>query len=103
METIMKECCDPEDEDGCLPYEGKCMHSVLVILYTLLIVHILHLSGSQCSNQPRIIKKSQSAYALCAYSPSPPLNVGDVLEAGRASLGNRKCMGTLGGHRVSFI
>ena len=38
METIMKECCDPEDEDGCLPYEGECMHSVLVILYTLLIV-----------------------------------------------------------------
>ena len=24
-------------------------------------------------------KKSQSACALCAYSPSPPLNVGDVL------------------------
>ena len=33
VETLMKECCDPEDEDGCIPYEGKCMHFVLVILY----------------------------------------------------------------------
>ena len=33
-------------------------------------------------------KKSQSACALCAYSPSPPLNVRDVLGTKHASRGH---------------
>ena len=23
VETLMKECCDSEDEDGCIPYESS--------------------------------------------------------------------------------
>ena len=28
VEIIMNECCDPEDEDGCIPYESKQMARV---------------------------------------------------------------------------
>ena len=47
---------------------------------------------------PKSTVKSQSACALCAYSPSPPLNVGGVLGTKHASRGHFRPFPTISGH-----
>ena len=48
VEILLKECCDPEDEDGCIPYESKREKKIPTITFDDLhffILFFIHFTG----------------------------------------------------------
>jgi hypothetical protein len=47
-ETVLKDCMDPEDEDGFIPYTRKCLFTEIIDLIKLYLFRSPHFYESYC-------------------------------------------------------